>query len=152
MHIKRRTIAAVVFLTLIIAILFFAMAQIEENEDASFDPATYGLPEEIAGYRLLVVQTPENNPCGRSDTTTVIVSSPYTDMGVFLTRNNITAVYGELGTIYPGRQWQISVVDPSRTAEEIIQQIKRWNTAMQDGCTQFSMPPIFWTPTPKPLS
>jgi hypothetical protein len=114
-------------------------------------PADHGLPETIAGYRVLAVRTSETTACMRSGRTRLIVQSDASNAEEAISMD-VSAVYQELERLFPdsGLRWQIEVVGPNANAAQIALGNARRNADYaENGCpSRLGGPIIIHTPTP----
>jgi hypothetical protein len=121
---------------------------------ASYEPATYGIPEEIAGYSILLVQTSENNPCipsGMMELTVMpIHPDPHNSLAPANESRNFSA---EIHNLLISKQFEIStlfVEHNNSSREEFIDESEKRNSWLrQYGCARNS-PAIVITNTPSP--
>ena len=106
---------------------------------ASFDLASYGLPEFVDDYRILVVHTPANTTCMPPGTKRLTLQAIEPDVKAFLA-NSQTAIDSVQALIEQG--WGISFTGPGTTREESIKIIERWNlgTRAAGGCVKLGGP------------
>ncbi len=148
MHIKPRYKAVVIVLLLAVPFVLLANGLGQNDVDDTFDPATYGIPDEIAGYQVLAVKTKENTVCfgGASNRVNVVLRAPQTDMASGILNNNTDEVRRVLNQIDPNKDWQLSLLSPNFTANYVISSIKANNKFFaRSGCIVFG---DFVVPTP----
>jgi hypothetical protein len=116
----------------------------------SYRPADHGLPDVIAGYRILGVITPENTACTPAGTKRVVLQVAEPTVEDFLNSSpDFVAAQHELERIDPATRWGIAIVGPRTTAEQIARGNPEWNAAFADGnCVRLGGPIILPTPTP----
>ena len=133
MHIKITKIDMVTIIVLVVAVgVFLAYLQDRREKMLSYEPSDYGIPDEIAGYKVLGVQTADSNPCQPDNQITVVVS--YAN-----TTQRTDAVYGALNAIDPDTLWLL-VLTRSTNREQLINQMKWVHMRNKDGCAQFGVP------------
>jgi hypothetical protein len=118
--------------------------------NASTFSADHGLPETIAGYRVLAVQTSETTACMRSGTARLVLQSDASNAQEAISMD-VSAVYQELERLVPdsGLSWRIGIVGPNFTAAEIaVGNAQRNADYAENGCPpRLGGPIIILTPT-----
>jgi len=72
-----------IFLTLITTILFVNV-QAQVDISSSYSPPDYGLPNTLAGYKVMAVKTSENTACMSTGTKRIILQASDPDVETFL--------------------------------------------------------------------
>lgn len=124
-----------IFVLVVMSGVFLFSQQASEKE-ISYIPSDYGIPDEIAGYQVLAVNSGYSNPCQPDDEITVLLT--YAAAPQDLNRVNMV-----LNEIDPNIRWQIEIASGG-TREQVIANLKRI-TEMFSGvemCTPFSEPPL----------
>jgi hypothetical protein len=139
---------AVLIVTLIVGFgaLFIAAFQSKSKNELSilptatsllttYDPAYYGLPEVIAGYRILLVETPENMACMRPDTIDLVLQTSQPDLEAFLKQTPDGSVESELKKydIKP-KHWLFTYAGQGITKESAIAAIRNWDPKIHGEC------------------
>lgn len=118
----------------------------------TYDPATYGIPATIAGYKVLAVQTSTNTACTMPGTMRLILQATEPDLDSFLANTNPQAVMQELEKLDISKdvKWQPQYVGPSLwDREKFISQNNEWNESRKAyGCLRTG-PIILTTITPE---
>jgi len=116
--------------------------------NTSLLPADYGLPDSIAGYTVLMVQTSETTACIPPGVVQLTLQATAPDVDSFLASVNPNDVLDALNRIDPNTHWTTEFVGPgSATIEEMSANIARWNALeAEHGCDRLG--PIF-TPAPQ---
>lgn len=85
-------------------------------------PAAHGIPDIIAGYRVLAVRTSETTRCMAPGTAIVTIQVDTATIDEALLTTDVQAVYRELERLHPdsGISWYVEIVSPSGTFEEIV--------------------------------
>ncbi len=107
-----------------------------------FDPASHGVPDTIAGYKVLAVITPENTACvGPNETRLVLQTNEPTEMD-FLTRNDPSRVEDEITRLglTEFARGGITWVGSEVSIEQFLTELKTWNQTVADlgYCVQYS--------------
>ena len=117
-----------------------------------FDPAHFGVPDVIAGYEVLVVQSSENTRCFLDNRWRFTLRSSSSGMEGFIRSNNTAAIWEELESlsIPPDIEWGVGTVSPNVTKDYIVRTIRERNIMFGEGNCP---PPLgggiaFLTPTP----
>jgi hypothetical protein len=117
-----------------------------------YDPATFGIPETLAGYRILAVTSSQNSPCLPANTQEVLIQAidpmPENPM---VARGNGDVIF-ELKKINPDVQWGLSYIMPVPfNRAGFASRQDSWNQAMKNGCIILGGPIIIITDTPDPF-
>lgn len=104
-----------------------------------FDPASHGVPDTIAGYRVLAVITPENTACvGPNETRLILQTNEPTEMD-FLSRNDSSAAIQATAQLGLAARVDILWASSSTMQNQLVAEIQRWNEAIAArGCFQLS--------------
>lgn len=113
----------------------------------SYGPTDYGLPSTIAGYKVLAVLTAENNACMMPEQKRLVLQASQTDMDDYLKDSNPNAINTALEQNgLTASDWEIQVVGPTVTLDEILDQVQIWNKQMENGCVRSGPAVILGTP------
>lgn len=114
----------------------------------NFDPAYYGLPDVIAGYRVLMVQAPENIACMRLGTMRLILQASQPDLNSFLTNTPGSSLESEVAkfNLASVLRWEFQFVGPGITKEDALAVARDWDPKTHIICLKSG--PIVLTPTP----
>jgi len=127
-----------------------ALSPLADSPD-QFDPKTYGLPDTIAGYKVLGVVTSENEACvppGRKILLLQTTDPTVQDYLKNFRQADVMKAMGEMGLNTP--EWNISVGGPSSTREQLVAGVQAWNHDREKyGCVQ-SVPPPTISPNSTP--
>jgi hypothetical protein len=108
-----------------------------------FDPKTYGLPDTIAGYKVLGVVTSENKACMAPGTKDLVLLTTEPTVEDYLKNSrpaDVLKAMGELGL--NTTEWGISFAGPGATRDQLITGVQEWNNEMEKyGCV-YSGPAI----------
>ncbi len=99
-----------------------------------FDPKTYGIPETIAGYKVLAVITSANTACWAPAPKQLVLQSTASSADAFLNSGQATDVekaMKDLG-LNPS-EWSMSFGGPGSTREQVISGTQEWNRLMEKG-------------------
>ncbi len=94
------------------------------------DPAYYGLPPTIAGYKVFAVQTSENTECMPPGRKIIViqVTQPIED---YLRNGNAIEAAIEADMAQKGfddhAKWELSIVGPGARLDEFLAQHESWN-------------------------
>ena len=119
----------------------------------TYDPATYGIPDTIAGYKVQAVQTLENTACMLPNAMRLILQSIQSDFDSFLASSNPQAVLDELAKLDLPKdvKWELVFDGPGLwDREEFISGNAEWNSVRGNNgfrCLK-SGPAIIITSTP----
>lgn len=109
----------------------------------NYDSAYYGLPDVIAGYRVLLVKTEENTLClAPKGAKVIVLQSPQPNVNAFLASGDSTAVSQELEALGKSAkdQWSLQIVGPGISREQIITSIEEMNVFWKNGCATNALP------------
>jgi hypothetical protein len=125
-------------------------ASTPSSNNSSYRPEAHGLPEVIAGYRILGVMTPENTACMPENSKRVVVQVAAPSVQSFLSGSpDVIAVRDELRRLYPDIMWGLAIVGPNATAEQIARGNPEWNATFADrDCIRLGGPIPSRTPRP----
>jgi hypothetical protein len=103
--------------------------------ESSYEPSVYGLPNVIAGYRVLAVLTPENTACMVPGSRRLVLQALAQNVEGFLQDTGMGAVQQELANleVATGVTWQFSFVGPNSTKERIISGIATLNAHFREN-------------------
>jgi hypothetical protein len=127
----------------------FTVDSISEQPSTSLLPADHGLPDTIAGYRILAVKTSETTLCIPPGVTDLILQVDVSTVEEAML-TDIHAVYRELERLDPdsGVRWRPTIVGPRVTFEGIVAGNARLNAFFAaHGCIEGLGGPI---PSPLP--
>jgi hypothetical protein len=120
----------------------------------SFDPGYYRLPDMIAGYKLLAVETSANTACMTPGTIRLFLQTSQPNVDAFLKNNPGGGVQSEVEklSIKPN-QWEYMYVGPDTTKEMILYTAKQTDPRSHELCMMLGgpIPESILTPSP-PLS
>ena len=137
MRIRFRKLDLIFILVLVVAAgMFLVYRQDRQEKMPSFEPSDYGIPDEIAGYQVLAVQTADSNPCQPENQITVVLMYANANAGT-------GAVYATLNEIDPDIGWQLELVSGG-TREQVVANMKRiteW-LSLAEECARFSEQPL----------
>ena len=103
-----------------------------------YDPAVHGVPETLAGYRVLAVLTPDNTACMPLGVGRLVLQADQDSLEEHLKVGQLIDIGKALEQhdLRPD-QWVIQVVGPGVTLEELIAENESWNEeAVRLGCVQ----------------
>lgn len=94
----------------------------------NYDPGYYGLPDVIAGYKILGVQTSENIACIPPGTIRLVLQTSQPDLDSFLKHTPNGSVESELKkfSIKPKR-WEFQYVGPGISKEDVLATFRVWD-------------------------
>lgn len=131
----------VTFIALAILVSTVSIVSPQSDKGVSYKPATYGIPDTIAGYTVLAVKTSENTACMLSGTKRIIVQTSDSDVDEFLRNNNPNAVQQELASLkLATTNWELEYVGPGVvwSEEEFLSQNDEWNSQFRfSECLKF---------------
>ena len=135
----RQLSTLVVMLIVGFSVLFVAVLQSKSTHELSilptatsslktYDPAYYGLPEVIAGYKILGVETSENIACMPPGTIRLLLQTSQPDLDSFLKHTPNGDVESELKkfSIKP-KQWEFQYVGPGISKEDVLATFRVWD-------------------------
>lgn len=127
-----------------------ALPPLADSPD-QFDPKTYGLPDTIAGYKVLGVMTSENEACVPPGRKILVLQSTEPTVQDYLKnfrQADVMKAMSEMGL--NTTEWNISVSGPGSTREQMIAGVQAWNKDREKyGCVQ-SVPPPTISPNSTP--
>jgi len=109
---------------------------------ATYDPATYGIPDTIAGYKVLTVQTMENTACMSPETMRLTIQPVEPLPGNPLASQSNGDVRAELKKLKPDVHWELQYITAGPyDREKFIVGNATWNETMQSiGCLRTGPP------------
>lgn len=121
---------------------------------ASYQPATYGIPEQVAGYSILLVKTSENTRClpaGMMELTIMPVHpDPHNSLAPADTNGNF---FAEIQKLPVSSQFEVSalfVEHHTWNRQKMIESNEAINASLAGGCVSSGGPIIVITDTPSP--
>jgi hypothetical protein len=145
---KRKLVLAgilgLVILLVAIADYVFTRQDVPASTLNPFDPARFGLPGYIGGYKLLAVFTSDNLACMGKGEIRLALQATAPDVEAFLatgnpTSSNLAAIQKNLEQ--HGKNVEIEIDGPGITIETIISESAKWNKDMKEyGCVQTGGP------------
>ena len=113
------------------------------TQRAPFEPAYYNLPDEIAGYKILIVKTPQNMACMASDSIGLVLQAPLPN----LQSNSNLNVMTELDKLsLKPKHWDLTYVGPGTSKQQILGMLRDWDPR-NFTCINIGGPFRFSTPT-----
>ncbi len=112
---------------------------------ATYNPAQYGLPERIGGYKVLAVLTSDNTACMMPGEKRLILQADHSNVDDYLKNSDPEAVKKELEQrgLAEMAKWGFQIVGPGANLETILSEHQKWNEqAQKSGCVRFGPPPI----------
>lgn len=146
LSIKLLLISTVLMITL--------LGMLSQPTTSSYDPALYGLPDTLAGYTVIAVQTPENTICFHGDKKRLTLQATENTIDHFLTSADPAAITAELIQLGLADQFErgYTFVGPGVTREQIILELRESNANLRaawDGvCLARPLGPLQLEPTP----
>lgn len=115
---------------------------------SNFDPAYYGLPATIAGYRIILVQTSENFACLPEGMINLVLRSESPSVDTLLNQSSNSDVMSELKKhdIRPAI-WGTQYVGPGVTDAEVWQLARQSDPKIVKKCVQLGPAPTPILPT-----
>lgn len=122
-------------------------AQLPSSTDSpvigSYEPGQYGLPDFIAGYKVLAVLTSDNTACLETNTKRLVLQTTDPNVENFLSHSHpeaISQALEQLG-LTKSALWDWEVVSADISSQEVMEHIQRWNQDMaQAGNCVHSLP------------
>lgn len=154
------TLIMVSIFILFLAIIVFIIAPppmtstLSDSASVPYHPATFGIPEIVAGYRIFTVQTAQNTACMPPDEMRLIVQAvdPSPDNPMFSREGG--DLVAELEKLKPDIKLGLEFIMPISLQREqfVIQHIQRNEAAKKNGCLQLGgpIPTITDLPDPSP--
>jgi hypothetical protein len=149
-------IVGLVVITAFVAVGLYAANQRRSTADsyAPNDPNTYGIPEILAGYRIVSVQTLENTACMPSDEMRLTIQAVVPSADNPMVPKDGGDIMAELKKLDPDRWWSLTYIMPVvYDREKALRSYQDWNnSSMKNGCIKLGGPAIVITPTPDPFA
>lgn len=117
--------------------------------NTSLLPADHGLPDTIAGYRVLAVETSETTACIQPGIVIIVLQVDASNLDEMLS-TDIDAVLQELNRLKPDRDvvWEFTLVGPDVTFEEFVAGNADVNSRFAGiGCESLGGPILVPTPS-----
>ncbi|MCA9914502.1 MAG: hypothetical protein KC496_14210 [Anaerolineae bacterium] len=117
-------------LLIAVVLLVALLGMLAQPTTSSYDPALYGLPDTLAGYTVIAVQTPENTICFHGDKQRLTLQATENTIDHFLTNADPAAITTALIQLGLADQFDhgYTFVGPGVTREQIIQQLQAFET------------------------
>ena len=115
-----------------------------------YDPAYYGLPDTIAGYKVLAVLTSDNTACMPPGAKRLILQTTQPTVEEFLKTSDAAGIKAELEQKgFPEfAKWGVEIGGPDATFDKVVSENEDWNAfSRKYGCVT-SGPPATSAPTP----
>lgn len=96
-----------------------------------YDPAQYGVPDTLGGYKVLAVLTSQDVACMPSGRKSIVLQASEPNVHEYLESPKPTTEIRAFLRQVPGEEetnWQVGVVGPSATLETILSTIESWNS------------------------
>lgn len=117
-----------------------------------FSPAYYGVPDTIAGHKVLAVISAQNSRCVPSNTLTLIVRVGAADPQSYLSSDearDLNAAMKEFD--HPGMFWSLNVIGPEVSLDNMQAEIEQRNELLKKiGCLNQDDDYVGITATPVP--
>ena len=147
---KRKLVLAIGILCLVIVLAAVVVGYVFTRQASPistrnpYDPARFGLPAYVGGYKVLAVFTPDNLACMSTGEIRLALQATEPNVEAFLatsnpTSSNLAAIQKELEQ--HGKNVTIEIVGPGVTIDQIISESAKWNEGMKkNGCMQTGGP------------
>lgn len=113
-----------------------------------YAPSKYGLPDTLAGYKVLAVLTADTEACMQPGKKHLILQASQVGVEEFLKTVDSKAIDTALRQAgLTADEVEIMIGGPGTTLDVIISEIQKWNQLMKNGCVT-SVPAVPLTPTP----
>lgn len=148
----------ITFMMVTLSLLFIASFQLTQDtkptstpyptvSPETFDPIYYGLPEVIAGYKILAVQTSENIACMIPGIIRLILQTPEPDLESFFNNASSGDLQSEIMKLNINAvQWEFDYVEAGISKEQIISAASRANPHNRSLCELPGGPVPTFTP------
>jgi hypothetical protein len=119
-----------------------------------YNPAQYGIPETLGGYKVIAVFTPQDVACMLEGQKQIILQAQEAAVHEFLEQPHSPREILETLQEIPGEEqthWQIQFVGPGGTLEGAIETLRSWNAIFADRpCFTLGgpLPTLTYTSTP----
>lgn len=141
-------------LLIAVALLVTLLGMLTQPTIFSYDPALYGLPDTLAGYTVIAVQTSENTICLHSERKRLILQATESTTDYFLASADPDAVTAELIQLGLVDQFEhgYTFVGPGVTQEQIILELEKTESTLRVAwngiCQARPTGPLQLEPTP----
>jgi hypothetical protein len=115
---------------------------------ATFDPAQYGLPDTIGGYKVLAVLTSDNTACMMPGERRLILQATQPTVQDYLKDTHYDAIKKDLQErgLAEMAKWGEEIVGPGVNLKQVMSEQQRWNEHVQEyGCMR-TQPILIATP------
>ena len=102
-----------------------------------YDPARFGMPSYIAGYKVLAIFTPDNLACMNPGEIRLVLQTTEPNVGEYLANSNPKAIQKDLEHhgLDATKEWTYEIIGPDVTIEQIISESAKWNQEIKKtGC------------------
>jgi hypothetical protein len=115
----------------------------------TFDPAYYGLPDVIAGYKIIAVETSANMACMTPGNIKLILQSSQPSVEAFLKNAPGANVDTEVKKLsLKPKQWEFEYVGTGISRETVLSTAKQWDPRNTGICVILGGPILTSTTTP----
>ena len=100
-----------------------------------YDPAQYGVPNVLGGYKVLAVLNPDDVACMGSRSKRIVLQTTEPNVHEYLESPKPIREIVEYLKQIPGEEetnWQVEVVGPRTTTERIAANLVDWNSAFSE--------------------
>lgn len=125
------------FLSLIFVIVPSINASAPSQASSPYDPAQYGLPESLGGYKVLAVLTPDNTACMPAESKRAILQATQGSISDYLKESDAGEIQNELKKLKANdpTMWEVMIVGPNTNLDDFISENQKWNDQVkQFGC------------------
>lgn len=100
-----------------------------------YDPSLHGIPATLAGYKVLAVFTPETTACMPEGFKRLVLQTQQPSMNNYLNESQPETIEDALkeNGISDITQWDIQIVGPGFSLNQIIAANESWNEAFTNG-------------------
>jgi len=138
---KRKLVLAVGILCLVVVLAAVVVGYVFTRQASPistrnpYDPARFGMPGYVGGYKVLAVFTPDNLACMNTGEIRLALQATEPNVEEYLANNNLKAIQKDLEQ--HGLDVTIEIVGPGVTIDQIISESAKWNQAIKkSGCIQ----------------
>lgn len=131
-----------IFIRLVLLVIVFMIAFLQPSQPkptlrSAYDPAQFGIPDTLAGYRVVGVFTEENSVCMQPGEKDLLLETQISELSDHLDQIGIPAVNQALVAIgiNPADGWQFTFSGPGVNQKAVFSQQNELNAQLREnGC------------------
>ncbi len=102
-----------------------------------YAPSIYGIPDTLAGYKVLAVLTADTEACLQPGKKHLILQASQAGVEEFLKAVDPKAIDAALRQAgLPADEVEIGIAGPGTTLDVMLPELQKWNQLMKNGCVR----------------